>query len=237
MIIISLVAAELLSSLETWDLSGPLLLFLGLLTFLNAPFDWASLGLTRALLRRGLERGGWWPFLYGLVDAALAAVIIAALVLTMVLGVQAFDNIAAHGEAKRILPLVPFFDSIVQNPSAPEYWWVYALLFSTMIPSLLNLMIGGASLTRGLPFVPRLLLPFMPNGKAVPAFDRAWITLVLTLQSVGGAVLGLLAQFLLAYGTLVYLMPWLGLNLLDLARGLAALDLPTRFGQLFAGLF
>jgi hypothetical protein len=28
---------------------------------LNAPFDWASLGLTRALLRRGLELGGWWP--------------------------------------------------------------------------------------------------------------------------------------------------------------------------------
>src|SRR5262249_43990762 len=33
----------------------PSLLFLGLLTLLNAPFDWASLGLTRALLRRGLE--------------------------------------------------------------------------------------------------------------------------------------------------------------------------------------
>lgn len=239
MILISLVAAELLSSLETWDLSGPLLLFLGLLTFLNAPFDWASLGLTRALLRRGLERGGWWPFLYGLVDAALAAVIIATLALTMVLGVQAFDDLAAHGggEAKRILPLVPFFEGIAKNPSAPEYWWVYALLFSTMIPSLLNLMIGGASLTRGLPFVPRLLLPFMPNGKAVPAFDRAWIALVLTLQSVGGAVLGLLAQFLLAYGMLVYLMPWLGLNLLDLARGLAVLDLPTHIGHFFIGLF
>jgi hypothetical protein len=234
-----LVAAKLLSPLSTWDLCGPLLLFLGLLTLLNAPFDWGSLGLTRALLRRGLERGGWWPFLYGLVDAALAAVIIAALALTMVLGVQAFDDLAAHGggEVKRILPLVPFFDGIAKNPSAPEYWWVYALLFSTMIPSLLNLMIGGASLARGVPFVPQLLLPFMPIGRAVPAFDRAWIALVLTLQSVGGAVLGLLMQFLLAYGMLAYLMPWLGLNLLDLARGLAALDLPTRIGQFFGGMF
>jgi hypothetical protein len=34
------------------------LMFLGLLTLINAPFDWASLGLTRALLRRGLELGG-----------------------------------------------------------------------------------------------------------------------------------------------------------------------------------
>jgi hypothetical protein len=34
-----------------------------------------SLGLTRALLRRGLELGGWWPYLLALVDAALAGVI------------------------------------------------------------------------------------------------------------------------------------------------------------------
>jgi hypothetical protein len=66
---------------------GPLVLFLGLLTLLNAPFDWASLGLTRALLRRGLELGGWWPFLLALVDAVLASVIIACLALVMVIGV------------------------------------------------------------------------------------------------------------------------------------------------------
>jgi hypothetical protein len=51
-------AAVWLSSIPTWQILGPLLLFLGLLTLLNAPFDWFSLGLTRALLRRGLELGG-----------------------------------------------------------------------------------------------------------------------------------------------------------------------------------
>jgi hypothetical protein len=79
MIIACLVAASLSSSLETWEATGPLLLFLGLLTLLNAPFDWASLGLTRALLRRGLELAGWWPYLLAIVDAALAALIVAAL--------------------------------------------------------------------------------------------------------------------------------------------------------------
>jgi hypothetical protein len=74
-----LTAATLMSSLAAWEYSGPVLLFLGLLTLLIAPFDWASLGLTRALLRRGLELGGWWPYALALVDAALAAVIIAAL--------------------------------------------------------------------------------------------------------------------------------------------------------------
>ncbi len=58
MIIIYLSAGYFLSSFQKWDVAGPLLLFLDLLTLLNAPFDWASLGLTRALLRRGLELGG-----------------------------------------------------------------------------------------------------------------------------------------------------------------------------------
>ena len=63
------------SARPTWQITGPLVLFLGLLSLLNAPFDWASLGLTRALLRRGLELGGWWPYALALVDAGLAAVV------------------------------------------------------------------------------------------------------------------------------------------------------------------
>ena len=44
MVLACLDAAFLLSPLKIWELAGPLLLFLGLLTLLNAPFDWASLG-------------------------------------------------------------------------------------------------------------------------------------------------------------------------------------------------
>src|SRR5258708_6768580 len=65
--------------------------FHGLLTLLNAPFDWFSVGLTRALLRGGLQLGGWWPYGLALLDAALAALIIAVLALAMVAGVQGFD--------------------------------------------------------------------------------------------------------------------------------------------------
>jgi hypothetical protein len=125
----------------------------GLLTLLNAPFDWASLGLTRALLRRGLELGGWWPYLLALVDACLAA-IIACLALVMVIGVQAFDELAGHDAGKPFLPLAPLFDGIAKTPAAPEYWWAYALLLSSMIPSLVNLAIGGMALTRGIPDKP-----------------------------------------------------------------------------------
>jgi hypothetical protein len=228
-------AAASLSSLVFWTEFhlGALLLFLGLLTLLNAPFDWASLGLTRALLRRGLELGGWWPYFLALLDALLAGVIIALLALTMVIGVQAFDALAVHGGGKPVLPLTPLFNGLAAHPEAPEYWWIYALLLSTMIPSLVNLVIGGTALTRTAPGLPSLLLRFMPAGRAVPAFDRGWIALVLTLQVAGGVILGIAAQVLLAVGLMRYVMPWAGLGLLDMARAVAAFDLPARVAALF----
>jgi hypothetical protein len=230
MIIICFAAASWLPPFEAWVVRGPLLLFFGLLTLLNAPFDWASLGLTRALLRRGLELGGWWPYLLALMDALAAAFIIALLAITMVIGVQTFDHLAEHsgGADARVLPLDMLFDGVAAQPAAPEYWWVYALLLSTMIPSLLNLMIGGASLLRGIPGLPTLLLRFMPAGKAVPAFDRTWLALVLTVQVFVGAFLGIAAQFLLAVGVIFYVLPWMGLELLETARAVAEFDLPMR---------
>jgi hypothetical protein len=184
--------------LATWDFAGPLLLFLGLLTLLNAPFNWASLGLTRALMRRGLELRSWWPYLLALLDAALAGAIIACLALTMVLGVQAFDELAVHGGGKAVLPLDTLFDGISKNPAEPQYWWAYALLLSSMIPSLINLTISGMALTRGIPWLAPLLLQWIPEGKAVPEYKRQLAAIGLTTQMFAGAGLGPAAQAFLA---------------------------------------
>jgi hypothetical protein len=217
-----------------WDsVFGPFLLYLVFLTALNAPFDWASLGLTRALLRRGLELRGWWPYALAIVDAALAALIIAALTLTTVVGVQAFDALAVYGGGGPVLPLDNLFDGIEAHPGAPEYWWLYSLLLSTMIPSLVNLVIGGASLAQGVPGLPALLLRFIPAQGAVARFERVWIALVLTTQVALGAVLGIAAQGLLAVGIIGYILPLFGGDLLDMARDVAAFNLPARVGQLF----
>jgi hypothetical protein len=193
---------------------------------------------TRALLRRGLERGDWWPYPYAVLDALLATGIIALLALTMVIGVQAFDELAVRsgGEKAVVLPLVPLFDGIANNPGAPEYWWAYALLLSTMIPSLVNLAIAGTALWRGIPGLPVLLLRFMPKGEAVPAFDRAWLALVLTGQIFVGVFLGIAAQAVLAWGLIFHVMPWIGLDLLNMARAVAAFDLPARAGQFFSSV-
>jgi hypothetical protein len=97
-----------------------------------------------------------------------------------------------------------------------------------MIPSLVNLMIGGASFIRGVPGLPALLLRFMPPGKAVPPFDRQWLALVLTAQVFLGAFLGIAAQAFLVIVVIFYTLPWFGFELLDKARDLAKFDLPMR---------
>jgi hypothetical protein len=62
-----------LSSSDTWPDQGAVLLIFGLLTLVNAPFDWFAIGLTRALLRRGLAPGGPGPFFYAAIDTIVAA--------------------------------------------------------------------------------------------------------------------------------------------------------------------
>jgi hypothetical protein len=233
MVVVCLAAARWLSPLSIWQMQGPLLLVLGLLTLLNAPFDWASVGLTRALLRRGLEKGEWWPYWFAMVDAALATVIVVFLAIITVVGIESFDSSAAHGGAHSVLPLDPLFNGIAAHPTAPEYWWIYALLLSTMIPSLVNLMIGGASFVRGVPGLPGVLLRRLPMGRAVPAYKRGWIALVITGQIFGGAALGIVAQAVLALFIIGYVMPFFGLELLGMARDVAAFNLPARVGQLF----
>ena len=192
--------------------------------------------LTRALLRRGVELGGWAPYFLAIVDAALAAGVIVVMALAMVIGVQFFDAVGVLGGGKAVLPLDPLFNGIAANPWAPEYWWIYVLLVSTMIPSLVNLGIGWTSLLRGVPGLPSLLLRKIPPRGNVLKFDRAWIATVLTGQIAVGAVLGIAAQALLVVVIIGYIMPFFGLELLDMARDVAAFNLPARVGQLLGGV-
>jgi hypothetical protein len=99
-----------------------------------------------------------------------------------------------------------------------------------MIPSLLNLMIAGASFIRGVPGLPTMLLRFMPAGKVVPSFDRQWLALVLTSQLFVGAFLGVAAQVLLFVVVIFHIMPWFGLGLLD-ATALAAPKASSNSGR------
>ncbi|MGA9600428.1 MAG: hypothetical protein WBS22_09285 [Methylocystis sp.] len=227
-------AAYTLAQSPNWRDRGALLLFFGLFTLLNAPFDWLCLGFTRFLLRRGLEWKGWWPVGYALFDIGATTVIVHLLTLTLIAGVQLFDGLAVLRGAKPIVPLDDIFAAVAVNPWDPKNWWVYSLLLSTYIPSLANLLIGGAAWVRGVPGVSRFLAAQMPEGQAVAAFERTWMSLLMTLQTALGMILGAAAFF----GTvwLIYnnALPLLGLELFDVAGEFESLNLPGRAIAFFA---
>ncbi len=74
-----------------------------------------------------------------------------------------------------------------------------------------------------------------PRAKPCPEYNGNLAALVLTVQIFAGAFLGIAAQAFLAWGLIFHVMPWIGLDLLDMARAVAAFDLPMRVAQLFAG--
>jgi hypothetical protein len=226
---VCIVIAREISATGAWSIAGPIVLFYGLLSAINAPFLWLSLGLTRALLWLGLEREGWWPYFFALLDATVAVLVIMVLVVVMVTGVQVLNTAAVLGGGTPVLAVSPLLDGIAANPAAPQYWWIYALLLSTMIPSLLNLAIGGFSLVRGIPILSRYLHAHLPKDEAVAPEDRTWIALILMFQLMGGICLGIVAQFvLLPWWIFGHILPGLGIGVLQFARSVAA-GLPKSF--------
>ncbi len=225
--------AKVLPRSNAWPVIGPILLFYGLLPAINAPFLWFSVGMTRALLWLGLERKGWWPYFYALIDAAIAVVTVVLLVAVMIAGVQVINLMAVQGGGKPLLDVAPLLvaviDSLRHYSFNAEYWWIYTLLFSAMIPSLMNLAIGGFSLVRGIPVLSRRLQAYLPEGHGVNKHDRNWISLVLAIQAMAGIFLGIVSQFiLLPWWIFGYVLPGLGFGVLQFAQLVERFDLPAR---------
>lgn len=217
MLFICMVAARLLShSQATWGTVGPMLMFMSLLPLLNAPFDWISVGLTRALLQRGLERKGWWPLIYALIDATCAIALTACLALTLIVGVTIFNRVGAP-----VLELRPIFDGLRSTAASSEWWWVYGMLLSTLIPSTINFIIGGTSLVCGMPGLASYLFDRVPKNRALDPVERATLALAWTSQVIGGALLGFAALIGLIYLAYGVVLPTVGHDLLTMLSGLA----------------
>jgi hypothetical protein len=197
------------------------LLFLGLFTLVNAPFDWLSLGLTRLLLRYGIEKGGHWPYVLAVIDAVVASLLITILALAMAWSTDLFNYLVEQGRAEqtRVLPPSTFYLGMLErDPAAPEFWWVYAMLFSTMIPSVINLFIAGFSFLRTLPWARNFLLSNMREGETMPIVARLISSSILAGQVALAWPLAIAAQVFLTYVVLWQIMPRLGLGILHLAE-------------------
>lgn len=128
-----------------------LILMFGLFPLLNALADFASTGLTRLLLRAGLaqmegdgialRRRAVWLWLLDLLGglAAFAALGCAAI---------AWIHFARPPQGP-LLDLPALFTGLEARPG--EYWWLGAMLITTLLPTLLHIAMGLGALLRSPP--------------------------------------------------------------------------------------
>jgi hypothetical protein len=226
------------ASSEVWPSVGPLFLVLGVLTLVNAPFDWFAIGLTRGLLRRGLAPTGLGPFFYAAVDAIVAPPVVVLVAFVTVFAVQTFNDIAVlrAGSDARFLPLGPLYERLETRPGDPEFWWVWLTLFSTLIPSALNLCIAAASLLRGLPIFNGWIVRKMPASGAIRDSDRLLMASALSGQIVGGVLATGLALYFIGVWLLPFWLPILGGLIRNFSQALAAYNAPARIMMWFSGM-
>ena len=110
------------------------LLFLLVLPLVNAVFDAVSYAVTLAFLRRGLRAR--LPLLWGLADLAVACVLFLALGATLVAALHGLNQLAGAP----LVDLGALFAGLHTRPG--DYWWLYLMLFSTLLPTALHFAVS-----------------------------------------------------------------------------------------------
>ena len=149
-------------------------------------------------------------------------------------GMPTFDTMAVRGGALPdwpALPLKPLSEGLATRPTVPELRCLHALPLFLLLPSVVNLAVGGGSLLHGWPPLNAWLLrqlPERPGAAAGLPANRFAVAGVLTAQWAVGAALGIAAQCALVWLILGRLLPAMGSSLLDLMAALAQWNLPGR---------
>lgn len=108
------------------------ILFLGILPLFNALADFASVGMTRYLMRRGAA--GSLPGRAAL-DAVAGALIFAALGCSLIL----YIHLVQPG-GQPLIDLGTFFADLAANPG--NYPWLAVMMLSTLLPTAIHLCLG-----------------------------------------------------------------------------------------------
>lgn len=180
----------------------PLVLFFLFLPALNALFDWLSLAVSRTLLRWTAEAPA---LLFAdlvraiviIIDAFIALVLAVAIVFATAFGVAVFAKLHLLGGASGVGFVVSEkIAEIRADPGAKENWWIYAMMFWTLVPTLVHIvayaaglvaaLISGEGRTRLAAWIEG------GSGRMWPAFPRAGLLAGLRLLP-GFAALALLA--------------------------------------------
>jgi hypothetical protein len=229
--IFSFIGCFLLSLLGATSSVGlDLVYFISLLALVNAPFDWFALGVSRGLLRKGLENGGLRPLAFGLIDLLISLVTVASLGIAVLIVTQIFNATSALGGAEKAVfdPLPALRDLATPGlRNQPQYYWLYLMLLTTQIPAILNLGAGFLSVIRTGDFGNMWVLRLMGDGQGVGLWTRGALAAVQAGQFALAMTAGGLLFYLLFIG-FVTVEPFAAGNLIDLLLWIAEANWPAR---------
>ncbi len=118
-------------------------LFLAVLPILNAVFDTVSYAVTLALTQRGLRLGAV-AFLLGVLDFIIAGALFLGLGAALIAAIAAMNALSG----------VVFVDPVQLIGGLYDWqqnWWLYAMLFSTILPTGLHFLVASFSLSSVVP--------------------------------------------------------------------------------------
>jgi hypothetical protein len=82
----------------------------------------------------------------GLADFLFGLLLLVLLAIALVASLQMADALIIRFGGERVANVVALLDNIADKPRDPTHYWAYFTLFSTLIPSALNAVIGAVSL-------------------------------------------------------------------------------------------
>jgi hypothetical protein len=193
-----------------------LILFWLLLPLVNAPIDWLSLGVTRGLLQavRIGRHSSRMALGFALADLVLALAFL-FLITAVLVGVTALGNSVS---GKTLVDIGGILQDVRCEPSKVDHWWIYFMLLSTLVPTLIHFALAGGAATL---WIPRLVRLWLADGLERDQHKTFLAWLYLTFMPVLG--------FVVVPGALLYFLwwlvtthdAWLGTYLLDWADMLA----------------
>lgn len=198
-----------------WDNTRPeaglVFLFLGILPLLNAVFDYVSYWITLFLIRFGFDApqfgivAGIWDLI-----AALTLFALSGAAMTMAV---AGANVLAGAP---LFPLGAVLHDVAINPG--DYLWLYAMLFSTAVPTLLHFSVAcfsGSAL-----FLPNWRDWCLDRLNSEDDAETFWVVLGIAVLWWGSLILPPLLLGGLGYGIYLGVGNYLGFYL-DLMSNLA----------------
>jgi hypothetical protein len=130
-----------------WRVVTLLLIIFVLLPIINSIFDWLSVAATRWLLRptKDGEFGGWHIAGKAFMDAVIGVALLTALAVVCTAALQTMNLLSQANGGRVFYDLAGLLGRLRNEPDNPAVWWVYAMLFSTMLPTLAHVVFAGST--------------------------------------------------------------------------------------------